>query len=73
MQLTWERAYGKAYEIQVSADGTQWTTIYATTSGDGGLDDLTGLSGTGRYIRLYGTQRGTQFGYSVWELEAYGS
>jgi hypothetical protein len=59
--LDWEAAYGKAYQIQTSADGSSWTTIYSTTTGDGGTDDLA-VTGTGRYIRLYGTTRATQYG-----------
>jgi hypothetical protein len=31
--LNWEAAYVTAYQIQTSADGTNWTTIYSTTSG----------------------------------------
>jgi hypothetical protein len=69
--LNWEAAYGKAYQIQVSADGVTWATIYATTTGDGGIDDLT-VSGTGRYVRMYGTARGTAYGYSLWEFQIYG-
>lgn len=71
VKLNWEAAYGKGYQIQTSADGTTWTTIYATTTGDGGIDDLTGLSGTGRYIRMQGTARGTSWGYSLYEFEVY--
>ncbi len=71
VKLTWEAAYGKSYQIQVSNDAANWTTIYSTTTGDGGVDDLTGLSGTGRYIRMYGTVRGTAYGYSLWEFEVY--
>jgi len=48
VRLNWETAYGKAYQIQVSNDATTWTTIYSTTSGTGGVNDLKGLSGTGR-------------------------
>jgi hypothetical protein len=71
--LTWETAYGQAYQIQVSNDATNWTTIYSTTTGTGGVNDLAGLSGTGRYVRMYGTQRGTQWGYSLWEFAVYGT
>jgi hypothetical protein len=39
----------------------------------GGVDDLTGLSGSGRYVRMYGTQRGTIYGYSIWDYDVYGS
>jgi hypothetical protein len=69
--LYWEAAYGKSYQIQVSSDATNWTTIYSTTTGLGGTEDLTGLSGTGRYVRMYGTARGTQWGYSLWEFQVF--
>jgi chitosanase len=72
VQVSWEAAYGKAYQIQTSANGSSWTTIYSTTAGDGGTDDLTGLSGTGRYVRLNGTARGTEYGYSLYEFKVYG-
>ncbi len=42
--LTWEAAYAKACTIETSADSTTWTKIYSTTTGNGGTDDLTGLS-----------------------------
>jgi hypothetical protein len=71
--LNWEAAYGKAYQIQVSNDASTWTTIYSTTTGNGAIDDLTGLSGTGRYIRMYGTQRATVYGYSLYEFQVYGT
>ncbi|NRQ40237.1 alkaline phosphatase [Nonomuraea sp. NN258] len=72
VKLTWEVAYGKAYQIQVSLDGAAWTTVHSTTSGDGGVDDLA-LTATGRYVRMYGTQRGTPYGYSLWEMQVYGA
>ncbi|WP_061290352.1 cellulase family glycosylhydrolase [Herbidospora cretacea] len=71
VKLTWETAFGKAYRIETSADGNTWSSpLYSTTTGDGGTDDLT-VSGSGRYIRMYGTARGTQWGYSLWEFEVY--
>ena len=73
VKLAWEAAYGKAYTIQTSPDGSTWTTIYSTTTGNGGADDLTGLSGTGRYLRLNGTARGTSYGYSLYEMQVFGT
>jgi hypothetical protein len=70
--LNWEAAYGKAFQIQTSADGSTWTTIYSTTTGTGGTQTLN-VSGSGRYIRMYGTARGTQYGYSLWEFQVYGT
>ena len=29
------------------------------------------MTGTGRYIRMYGTARGTQYGYSLWEFQVF--
>ena len=37
------------------------------------IDDLTGLSGTGRYIAMYGYNRLHPWGYSLFEFEVYGS
>lgn len=68
--LQWETAYGKAYQIQVSNDATTWTTIYSTTIGDGAFDDFN-VTGSGRYVRLYATQRGTSWGYALWEFGIY--
>ncbi|MFI6325582.1 discoidin domain-containing protein [Nonomuraea sp. NPDC050556] len=73
VKLSWEAAYGKAYKIQTSSNGTTWTDIYSTTTGNGATDDLTGLSGSGRFIRMYGTARGTSYGYSLYELQVYGT
>ncbi|MER5931716.1 glycosyl hydrolase family 8 [Streptomyces sp. NPDC002054] len=72
VKLSWEAAYGKAYRIQTSTDGSNWTDIHSTSTGNGAVDDLT-VTGTGRYIRMYGTARGTSYGYSLWEFEVYGS
>ena len=66
--LYWETAYAKSYAIQVSQNGLDWTTIYSTTEGDGGLDDITFPVATGRYIRMYGTERATEWGYSLYEM-----
>ena len=70
--LQWEAAYATAFQIQTSNDGTTWTTIYSTTTGTGGTQTLN-VTGTGRYIRMYGTARATQYGYSLWEFGVYTS
>jgi glucose/arabinose dehydrogenase len=69
--LRWETAYGKSYRVQVSNDGSTWTTVYSTTTGNGGVDDIAFTARTTRYLRVYGIARGTKWGYSLWELEAY--
>ncbi|HWY32531.1 MAG TPA: glycosyl hydrolase [Candidatus Acidoferrum sp.] len=73
VELYWESAYATGFQIQVSLDSTNWSNIYSTTSGLGGVQDLTGLSGSGRYVRMYGTARGTAYGYSLYEFQIYGT
>ena len=43
-------------------------SVYSTTTGTGGTQVLT-VSGTGRYVRVYGTARATAYGYSLWEFQ----
>ncbi|MFC4067607.1 chitosanase [Actinoplanes subglobosus] len=72
VRLHWARAYAKAYRIQLSDDGATWHDLYRTSTGDGGVDDIRGLSATGRHLRILGVQRGTPEGYSLWDVRAYG-
>ncbi|HEY6174278.1 MAG TPA: discoidin domain-containing protein [Kofleriaceae bacterium] len=71
--LNWEAAFATGYQIQTAASASgPWTTIFSTTTGDGGIDDLS-LSGTGRFVRMNGTQRATGFGYSLFEFQVFGT
>src|SRR5207253_1138374 len=67
VDLQWEAAAGKAFQVQTSADGTNWTSVYSTTTGAGGTQSLP-VTGSGRYVRMYGTQRTTGYGYSLFEI-----
>ncbi|WP_425559006.1 discoidin domain-containing protein [Kutzneria kofuensis] len=68
--LRWENAFASAFQIQVSDNGSTWNPISATTAGIAGRQTLN-VSGTGRYIRMYGTARATAYGYALWEFEVY--
>jgi hypothetical protein len=70
--LNWEAAYATAFQIQVSDNANTWTTLYSTTTGAGGVQTLN-VTGSGRYIRVYGTARTTQWGYSLWEFQVSGT
>ncbi|MFC0627917.1 galactose-binding domain-containing protein [Kribbella deserti] len=72
LKLNWEVAYAKSYRIEISDDGANFRTLKTITTGDGGIDDHTGLAANGRYVRVVGTQRGTPWGYSLWEMEVFG-
>ncbi|MBK9923632.1 MAG: discoidin domain-containing protein [Elusimicrobia bacterium] len=73
VRIMWEAAYGKSYEIRISTDNANWTVVYATANGDGNVDECPVGDRRARYLRLYATQRGTQWGYSLWEIEAFRS
>ena len=70
VQLGWETAYGRAYKLQGSVDGSTWTDLKTVTNGDGGFDSFD-LTASARYVRLALTQRGLPFGYSLWEFGVY--
>jgi hypothetical protein len=77
--LRWEAAFARSFKIQTSTagssctSGTSWTDRYSTTTGAGGNQTIT-LSNPAmaRFVRMYGTQRATNFGYSLYEFEVYG-
>ena len=69
--LRWERAYGRAFEIQVSDDGVGFRTVASVRDGQPGTASVGFEATTARYVRVQGVQRGTGFGYSLYELEVY--
>lgn len=70
VNLSWEYAYGAKYKIQVSNDSTTWTDVYTENNGNGGTDEIRfDQTVRGRYVRMLGIQRGTGFGYSLYEFE----
>lgn len=72
VRLVWEKAFGREYEIQVSDDAKQWRRIHYTAAGRGGIEAVKRLDARARYVRYYGTARGSNFGHSLIEFEVYG-
>ena len=70
VELSWETAYGRDFRIEASDDGTTWRTLRTVTDGPGGSQALD-VVGAGRYVRVTGTERGTGYGYSLWELKVF--
>lgn len=75
--LNWEGAFAKTYRIQVSTvdvpQDSDWTDVYSESNGNGGLDTIAMNGVEARHVRMYGTSRGTPYGYSLWEFEVYGT
>jgi glucose/arabinose dehydrogenase len=75
VRLQWDLSCAKAYRVETSENDSSWTSIYSTTDGKGGVEDLT-VTGKGRYVRMYGTTRcrtGTSYGYSLQEFQVFGT
>ena len=68
-------AYASAYDLQVSDDGEAWTTAVAAVDAGGAGWTTTSLPGgtSGRWLRVYGSSRGTIYGYSFYTLSLYGA
>ena len=70
LRLVWEAAYARGYDVQVSDDGTTWTTVAGTRTGTGGTEQLD-VHASGRFLRVAMLTRGTPWGYSLWEVDAF--
>lgn len=62
-----------SYMVQTSTDAVNWTAVYSTTSGAGGVVLISGLQSTARYVRMYGTARNSTYGYGLYELQVFGT
>ena len=71
VRIAWETAYGKDFKIQASLDGIEWEDVYTMTNGHGTINDMKFAPRQARYVRMYGTARGTEFGYSIFEFQVF--
>jgi endo-1,3-1,4-beta-glycanase ExoK len=74
--IDWEAANAANYQIQGSTNNSTWVTLASRTGGTfGNRTDTVAVSGSYRYVRIYGTARsvGNSWGYSIWSLKVYGS
>jgi hypothetical protein len=72
VKIAWEKASAKKYEIQVSMDGNAWKTVSAINDGKESETRTIFFSPVEMsYLRVFGTSRNGEWGYSIWELEVY--
>jgi len=72
--LNWEAAYGKSYDIEISANGTGWSKVAGeTNNASGGRKEYSFTATDARYVRMFGKTRGLEYGgFSIYEFEVYG-
>jgi beta-glucanase (GH16 family) len=76
--LNWEGAFAKTYKIQGSIEmnptaDSDWRDLYSESNGKPGVTEFKLNGEQVRHVRIYGTTRGTQWGYSLYEVEVYGT
>lgn len=78
VMIYWEAAYGKEYNIEVSTDNENWTTVaeIKDNATSGAADNPVPVSHSftpveAQYVRMYGLVRATEYGYSIYEFEVY--
>jgi len=71
--LNWEAAYGKSYRIEVSTNGTSWTTVANISNSSAGIKEHSFTATEAKFVRMYGVERGNEYGgFSLYEFEIYG-
>jgi hypothetical protein len=81
VQILWETACATNFTLDISNDMASWSSFKTVTGNmQGGPSttdwttaaDYVGLTAVGRYLRVNGTMRCTIYGYSIWEMRAFG-
>jgi subtilisin family serine protease len=55
VELKWDLHYATHYSVQLSPDQSAWTTVFATSTGDGGNDTIAFEPVMARYVKLEST------------------
>jgi hypothetical protein len=71
VRIQWEAAFAKSFSVQVGRDGKNWTDVYKTDEGTGGVSEIKFAPVEARHVRLVCTKRGTQWGNAVCEMEVF--
>jgi len=73
VHIKWEAAAAAKYEIQVSdSEDGPWETVKTVTKATAAVDDVK-VEGAGRYVRINGLERLTQYGFSIYDLGITGT
>ncbi len=69
--INWHNYFAKEYQVQVSTDGSKWSTVREQKEGRGGREEITFSSRSARYVRIYCNKADNDRGFSIYELEVY--
>ena len=71
VRIEWETAFAKSFAVQVFTDGKNWTGVYRTDDGKGGVSEIKFTPVQARQVRLLCTKRGTQWRNAVREMRVF--
>lgn len=70
VEIDWENAYAKAFSVQISLDGVNFTTVDSVSNSFGGTSIHNFKAAQARYIKILCTSAGTMWAYSIYEVRA---
>jgi hypothetical protein len=73
IKLSWSTSYATSYLIEISNDGSTFTTLKRLSGQNGGDDEIVGLSATTRFVRISVKTRSATTGVYLNSAEIYGT
>jgi chitodextrinase len=73
IKLSWSTSYATGYLIEISNDGSTFTTLKSLSGQNGGDDEIVGLSATTRFVRISVKTRSATTGVYLNSAEIYGT
>jgi len=70
--ILWEQAFAKEYALELSGDGIAWQEAFRQNDGRGDIEFVPIDGKSARFVRFKGITRGTEWGYSFWEIFVHG-
>lgn len=77
LEIVWDSASAKDYTVEVSEDGVNYTTVATIENGTSTQNRLDTIvlaqMAVGRYVKVNGTARSSEYGYSIYDVAIYGA
>jgi hypothetical protein len=72
IELEWERAYSRHYQIEVSEDDIVWQTVFTDPAAKGGSVEVSMFDVMARYVKIYSFEGDSNYGISIFEVKIFG-
>jgi len=72
LSISWETAFSPSYEIQASDDAVNWAVVRKVTNDKPGVQSVSGLDLTARYLRIFARIMSSFGNVSIIELTVFG-